>query len=119
MTENPDLERLLVITRHLTDASTHDYLYEKLVAEENQLKEKIEKALENYLVSDDFTQTELSYALLNYKQNEEFRKEIDNLMISLEVFDDDRHKAGERMIHGDALARYRQIIQKIEDGEKK
>lgn len=47
------------------------------------------------------------------KQNEKFRKLVDNMMISLEVFDQDRYNAGEPMIHQDALARYRQILQSI------
>lgn len=42
---NPDLERLLIVIRHLHDASTHDYLYEKLIAEQEQLKGKIDEAL--------------------------------------------------------------------------
>lgn len=48
-------------------------------------------------------------------QLEKFKNDVDNLMISMEVFDRDRIERGESPTHQDELARYRQILQLLGD----
>lgn len=57
-------------------------------------------------------QQEIDSTLARFNQ---FRVEINNLMMSLAIFDDDRHKHGEPMIYTDAFARYSAIIKKFEE----